>query len=212
MPPVGAAPPLRHWESEAASNIILFWRSTMSFASPISSDLSKWSKVIIVRHERFQGSRRRHSEIYLPIGAFVWPCLRHKSAASSFCERRFNLIKSRLMEHWLAWIELQQRLSEGREKNYPPSWICHCPVKSKWNTGGKTVLVFLNRSKCTLKGCIQLKKRVRWSREEFNAGVQSSPTPYRGFTLSIHIRQAWRFSLDVRDFTYILCDIKFVPS
>lgn len=101
--------------STVASNIRPFRWITMSFASPVSPNLSSWSKVIIMRQEWFQRSRRKSSEIYLPIGAFVWPCSRHKSAASCCCERRFNLIKSRLMARLLASLELQHRLSEGKK-------------------------------------------------------------------------------------------------
>lgn len=112
--------------SAVASEIRLYRWSTMSLTSPISQKWSSRGKVIIMRQGGFQGGRRQHGEIYLPIGAFVWPHLRHKGAASCFCERCFNLIKSRLMGRWLPSPELQMRLSKG--KNTLPSRVCHCPV------------------------------------------------------------------------------------
>lgn len=85
------------------------------YSSPlVSPNLSSWSKVIIIRQELVTGSRRHHSEIYSPIGAIVWPRSWQNSTAFCFCERRFNLIKSRLMAYRLALPELQQKLSEEK--------------------------------------------------------------------------------------------------
>lgn len=151
------------------------------FASPISPNLSKRSKVIIMRQELFQGSRRERREIYLPIGAIVWPCSRHKSAASFFCERRFNLIKSRLMEHWLAWMELQQRLSEGGNNTSPPEFATVLSlVNSKWNIGGKqsrhSSLLYTRVPKSTLRTGVAVYNRRRGQMKQSSAlvGLQSN--------------------------------------
>lgn len=150
----------RCWESTVAGNIRLFRWLTMSFASPISPNLSSWSKVIIMRQERFQGSRRKRSEIYLPVGASVWPRSRHKSAASCFCERRFNLIKSRLMACWLASLELQQKLSEGQKHPPPEFATVLLLVNSRWNIGRKqSRLLWTGGPKCTLRTGVQGRRR-----------------------------------------------------
>ena len=119
----------KYWESMlAGSRVGLFRWLTMSFASPISpkSEQSEQS-------DNYETRMRKCREIKLPNGDSAWPRTWHKSAASCFCVRCFNLIKSRLMMCRMTSLELQTDSTWGGGGGGTLLLL----LNTKWNIGRK---------------------------------------------------------------------------